>query len=532
MSGTIEMTGTNREMRMGVYEAGVGRSGRAWMLALALAVSVMPAVRPSSAVAQEPADPDASRVLTLREAVATSLEGNQQLEDARHTLAAAQAQAREAWGNVMPRANFSMNYTRNLERQQFFLPAIIFDPSASPDDVVAVPAGSENSWFAQARVDQPIFDGQAFIGVGAASRFEALQQEVLRGRAQRVATSTRLGYYSVLLAQEQVRLTTNSFERVEQVLEETKKLNRAGLASDYDVVRLEVELANIEPNVRRSENGLESARRALAVEMGVETLRGMELAGSLLTLELPALPGLDPVATLADAPESGDPTDLLLDRGAPAEALPADELLETAQARRSDLEQLRMTRDLRATERKAELSNYLPKVSLFGTWTQQAQHDGSPDFFGGNSFETQAIGVQVDIPLFSGFQRPARLSRMTSVVNQIDAQLAYAREQAANEVVTLGDEAREAHERAAAQRRAVRHAIRGFEIARSEYSAGMGSQLQVTDAELALRQSEFNYAQAVYDYLTAQARLDAAIGVVPLVDTGDAVALQRQAGDR
>jgi outer membrane protein TolC len=54
----------------------------------------------------------------------------------------------------------------------------------------------------------------------------------------------------------------------------------------------------------------------------------------------------------------------------------------------------------------------------------------------------------------------------------------------------------------------------------------VGSQLQITDAELALRQSEFNYAQAVYDYLTARSNLDAARGTVPerageLAVTGD-----------
>jgi outer membrane protein TolC len=52
----------------------------------------------------------------------------------------------------------------------------------------------------------------------------------------------------------------------------------------------------------------------------------------------------------------------------------------------------------------------------------------------------------------------------------------------------------------------------------------------VTDAELALRQSEFNYAQAVYDYLTAQARLDLAMGRVPLVDDGGPGAIRADSG--
>ena len=52
----------------------------------------------------------------------------------------------------------------------------------------------------------------------------------------------------------------------------------------------------------------------------------------------------------------------------------------------------------------------------------------------------------------------------------------------------------------------------------AQYREGIGTQLELTDAEVALRQSEFNYAQAVYDYLVARAQLDQATGRVPLVD--------------
>ena len=61
-------------------------------------------------------------------------------------------------------------------------------------------------------------------------------------------------------------------------------------------------------------------------------------------------------------------------------------------------------------------------------------------------------------------------------------------------------------------------AQRGFEIASAQYREGIGSQLELTDAEVALRQSEFNYAQAVYDYLVFRAQLDEAVGQVPMVD--------------
>jgi outer membrane protein TolC len=77
----------------------------------------------------------------------------------------------------------------------------------------------------------------------------------------------------------------------------------------------------------------------------------------------------------------------------------------------------------------------------------------------------------------------------------------------------------ESRRRADAQRRAVRQAQRGFEIASAQYREGLGSQLELTDAEVALRESEFNYAQAAYDFLVAQANLDLAVGSVPLVDS-------------
>lgn len=495
-------------------------AGAGLLAALVLLVAV------EGAAAQDP-----GRVLTLREAVSTSLEENLGLADAEWGLEAAQAQVREAWGSIMPTVNFNASYTRNLELPQFFLPAIFFDSTASPGDVVPVQSGSDNSWFAQARADQPLFNAAAFLGVGAAGRYETLQSEMVRGQAQAVATQTRLRYYDVLLAQEQVRLTTNSVSRVEQVLEETRALNRAGLSSEYDVLRLEVELSNLRPNLARSENALTASRRGLAVSMGVEELGDVELAGSLLTLELPELPELpggEPVITASAGTAAGGTNHapaLLLDRGIPAEGMPTQEAVQVALRNRSDLRQLALTRDLRETERRVEMSQYLPQISLFGTWSMTAQGNGSPTWFGDNRFSTTAVGVEVSVPLFSGFQRPARLGQLGAVVRQVDAQLELARDQAENEVVTLADQARESYDRVAAQRRAVGQAQRGYEIARTEYREGLGSQLQVTDAELALRESEFNYAQAVYDYLTAQAQLDAAIGVVPLVDEGARVAV-------
>ena len=85
-----------------------------------------------------------------------------------------------------------------------------------------------------------------------------------------------------------------------------------------------------------------------------------------------------------------------------------------------------------------------------------------------------------------------------------------------SEVRRYVEEVEESRLRADGQKKAVSQAERGFAIARAQFREGLGSRLDVTDAEVALRQSEFNYAQAVYDYLSNRARIDQLVGSVPM----------------
>lgn len=482
--------------------------------------------------------PDSVRTVTLEQAVTSALERNRELADARLGVDDAEEQVQEAWGSIYPNVTADASYTRNVSPQVNFLPASIFDPSAGPDELIPVQFGAANTWSMQIRVEQPIFQAGAFMGLSAAGSFEALQEEVLRGTAQQIATRTRIAYYDVLLAAEAQRLSENSVRRIRQTLEETRALHRAGLTSEYDVLRLEVELANNEPNLRQTENELAAARRQLAIEMGWDEGQPPRVMGSLLRVDLDRVAGGNGppgTASQTGADTLGATTAPVLafasvaDRAARA-GLEDAEIVQVALSRRSDLRQLQLTAELRETELRVEQSEYLPELSLFGTYTISAQGNGDPTFFGGDTGQRaygRQVGLQVSIPLFTGFQRPARVGQRRVGVRRAEVQYRLARDQTENEIQTLLDQMREAHARAEAQQLAVGQAQRGFEIASAQYRAGLGSQIQVTDAEVALRQSEYNYAQAVYDYLVARARLDEAVGMVPLVDTDDAIALER-----
>ena len=456
--------------------------------------------------ADEPARP-----YTLERAVAISLRNNRRLAVAQYDLEVANKQVSEAYGALFPEIDGFASLQRNLELPSAFLPKIFIDPNADPDELIAVTFGAENQWNAGLTLNQPLFDAGVFVGVGTAASFRNLAQESLRGSAQGVATSTRIAYLNVLLAQEAVRVTQNSIDRVRQTLEEARALNRAGLTSDYDVLRLEVQLANIEPNLRRAENAVQEARRDLAIEMGLGEAASAAAFGELHQIDL-----------ARGAENSEDNVRLLAFAGVPEAAGAAYEELESvALSNRTDLQQARLQRDLEEARVKYERTQLYPSLSGFFNWGLQAQENGALNFFGENPdqrFTTSAVGLQLDVPIFSGARRWNRVEQRKIGVRQAEERIGDLRQRAANEVVTVLSNLTEARSRAEAQRQAVSQAQRGFEIVTTEYLAGTLPRIEVTEAELALRQAEQNYALAVYDYLVAQAQLDLAVGVVPVVD--------------
>ena len=491
----------------GELSRGRSRTPR-WVLSLAaLAVVAVP----GAGAAQDAPSTVGSAPLTLSRAVEIALERNRDVRDARLGLEVAEEQVSEAWGSVFPEINFSADYTRNLKPAVSFLPAVIFDPNAGPDDYIQVQFGADNSWAASLSVDQPLFRPAVFLGVGAAGRFQDLQRETVRGRTQAVITRVRSAFYTLLLTQEQVRLTENSVRRVRASLEETRALNKAGLASDYDVLRLEVELANLEPNLRRAENQARTDRRNLALELDAET-EDFQVAGSLAEIDLSDL-----------SANSAANREVLRFAGVSDGAgLPgAQRLVSMAMERRSDLRQLDLTARLRHTEMRVEQVAYLPTISLFGSYAVNAQQNGRADFFGTGENDrafSSLAGVRVSLPVFQGFRRDARVDQKRAALRQAETASELAIDRARIQIESLVENTEEARQRAEAQAFAVRQARRGFDIASAQYREGLGSQLELTDSEVALRQTEFNYAQAVYDFLVFRAQLDEAVGAVPGVE--------------
>ena len=406
----------------------------------------------------------AQEVFTLQGAVRMALEQNEDLRGARFGLEVAREQASEARSDLFPRVDFNASYARNLKVAENFLPAFIFDPAADPDELIPVRFGADNIWSTSVTVEQALFKPSVFVALGAAGRFENFEQETLRGRTQGIVTQVRVLYYGLLLAQEQARLVENSVERVRKSLHDTRALNKAGLAADYDVLRLEVELGNLEPNLFRARNSVAQARRALGVELALDDLDGVRVSGSLAEIDLDDLE--------ANSPENRE---ILGFSNWATEPLTED-VVRAAREGRSDLRQLSFSEQLRQSELSLERVQYLPEIVLFGSYGVLAQQNGNPAFFGESNQRTYSsqAGIRITWPLFSGFSKDARIDQRRASLRRAETVSQVARARADSEVETIWDQMLEARARADAQRSAVQQARRGFDNRERPIPRGSG----------------------------------------------------------
>ncbi len=461
--------------------------------------------------AQDASDFEVSQTQTLdlKQAIQISLANNTQMKRSLLSVRDADQQVRNAWSSVMPEVSASANYTRNLEVPVNFIPAIIFDPNANPDDLIPVAFGTDNNWQGGFTVSQTIFSGQAFVGISSSELYKAAQSEGMRATAQGIVTQTRVTYYQALAAKEQLRLVKTQINRIKENLEDTRKLFEQGFTDDYAILQLEVQLSNLEPQLTQAEFAVDEALRNLLDVMGLPVQLSIDIKGNLSDYKIDENSVADPENKELHEVDSMTPLVLSTDS---AEIEQAFEL-------RGDLRVLDIQKQLQGKQLDAQRSAYLPTVfANYGlNWT--ASQRGKPVFFGTEQTRarSQTLTLGIQLPIFQGFSRDAAIQRSKIQIKDTELQMYQAEQTANKEIYNAKQGVRQALKTSDALMKALKQAELGYERSLIRYRNGVGSQQEVTDAELQLRQAEINYAQMVSGYLSAKAQYDQAIGEVPFV---------------
>lgn len=443
--------------------------------------------------------------LTLEGAIQVAVANNPEVNRAILSVRDADELVDIAYSEVYPSISSTLNYTRNFEVPVQFVPGEFF--GGDPGTFIPVEFGTDNNWQGGFTVQQNIFRGEVFVGLSTSAIYKAVQQENLRAITQQIITQTRVSYYQVLVAKEQLRLQETQIKRLEQNLKENESRQRAGLVDEYAVLQLEVQLSNQRPQLIEARYAVDEAYRNLKVTLGLPLEIDFEVKGNLNSFDIMderdtseenvVIKKVDQMNPFTFEKKSDKWFSLIEDRG--------------------DVRVLDARLNLNEKEIQAVKSRFLPTITASYNLQWSAAQSGSPIFFE-NSSRFQTLGLNVSLPLFEGFKRTSDVQRAQIARKDIEIQQRAAKLAAENEIASSAEGLNKSYETATARKQALNQAEEGYQRALRRLENGIGSQIEVTDAEVQVRQAEVNYALMVFEYLSAKAEYDLATGRVPFID--------------
>lgn len=513
------------------------------------------AAAPAEALGVAPADA-APLTLTLDDALALARARNFDVRTARLDVETADAQVREAWGEVYPSVDVSSNYTRNVVQANPFAGSDVTsilgggsrsdwaayneqqrldgDPSTMPipfdvfrqqqqeaRDEAGIsfggggnPFGVDNEFRGSVSVTQPLFDGAAFASIRGAQQFKEVSARALDRQRQVVDDQVRTAFHRALLADAQVQVVADRADRTRTTLREVTQRVRRGTAPKYQRLSTEVELANVETELVQARREAGDALDALKRTLGLAPGQPVRLQGAL------------------------DPGD-----GARLMQVAAREALSVALAERTDLERARQAVALREVDLRVARAGYLPRLSAVADlsyigrvpddrarvltdpadpffFAEQDRAFFSSDFWNPNV----TVGLQLTWNVFNGFQTTARVEQRTVAVAQAQVDYDRLRTQVEVEVRQAVRALDAARQRLASQQQNVTRAETNYTFTEARVAEGVSTQLELREASDQLDQSRLGYLQAAFDYVTARSALATALGV-PLRDAGDLLQL-------
>jgi len=315
--------------------------------------------------------------------------------------------------------------------------------------------------------------GRIRANVDAAASNLMIETENARRVQQEVIFGVVRAYYNVLRAQQSLKANEEAVIQVQQHLEIARRRLQVGKAAKLDVLRAEVQFANVQQALIRGRNDLRLARIGLHNAMGLDSTVPIEIVN----------------ASIPSGPETLS--------------------LESAlsQAYQSRPEWRRNEMELRKTEAeyRSARAEFSPALSMVGSYNYEGGHF-PPDIKNWN------VGLVLTIPVSDGGSSRANAMQAKARKEQTLAMKELLRQKIALEVESALLSLEEASDRIETTAKSVEQAREAVQIAQEKYRVGMGSGIEVLDAQVALTQAETNALQAVFDRAVAKAQLELAIG--------------------
>ena len=323
----------------------------------------------------------------------------------------------------------------------------------------------------------PIFTGgelQGQIGQAKANYRSMLSAEEQAYNEMKETATT--GYFNMLNATNMKALRQESVDRLQAHLDNVIAQYNVGIVARADVLRSEVELANAQQNYITASNEYDVAEATL------NNIIGTPLGTTLLLKD-----------RLQYEPYENDMA----------------YCLAYSEQHRPELKQAEYAIDSAEAALVVARSGHMPKVyaNASNNW------GGNGSDWPGDDDENWSVGVTASMNVFDSGVTWSKIHAAQENLAKAKESQRQIKDNVELEVRTDYLNLREAEKRITTTQVAVASAEEDYHIAVVRYQAGVGTNIDVMDAQEALTQAKTNYYQALYNYNTSKAALNTSMGV-------------------
>jgi outer membrane protein TolC len=419
---------------------------------------------------------------SLKQAVDYAITHQVQVKNSQIDLQNASAKINEIKAMGLPQVNGSLALTNNVVLQRAFIPAKIFNPAAAEGELIAAKFGVDNSGFASVGLSQLVFDGSYLLGLKATSVYKDLAIKSVTQSKQQVAENVTKAYYGILVNEKRMGLLSLNLARLDTLLKETRELNKQGFVEKIDVQRLDVQANNLRTELDNVNRLQELSYSLLKFQMGYPMEEPIKVTESLEKIE----------SATFNTNTAG----------------------EFSYANRIEYSILQTQENLAELDLKSIKAGYLPRLVLNANYGYNAGANAFGDLVSKPWFDNAAVTVALQIPIFDGFSKKYKavqsannLQKVRQSYGLLKSSIDLQRSQAS---ITM----KNALESMKEQKANLDLANEISRVTRVKYQQGVGSNLEVLNAESSIKESQANYFTALYNALIAKVEVEKANGTL------------------
>ncbi len=405
--------------------------------------------------------------LTLDECLRIALNENPTIKVADMEITRVDYSKQETIGQLFPEISFAGSYSRTIEKQTMQMNGQSFQ------------VGSDNSYSVGFSASLPLVAVQLWKSLKLSDN--QILQNVEKARESRLSLVNQVqnAYYGLLYAQDALNVLVENRETAKLNADIYKKKFENGTASEYDVLRAEVQVKNIEPSILDMENTIRQAKLQLKLLMGMDMGIKLGVNGNLSNYQ--------------DSMYKN-----VLDTNVSIE-------------NNSSLRTLDLQTEALKQAYEVQKASWYPTLALTANYNWTSLNNGTPfKNLTWNPYST--VGISFSLPIFQGGRRYSKQKQAEISYREMSWQRENLENSLKLQVQAQFDNIQKSVSQIETNKAGVDQAVKANQIMEKSFRIGAASYLDLRDSENALMSAKLAYYQSIYNYLVAHSNLEYVLG--------------------